>query len=409
MGKSQQTGWVSLRGKYWYGYFRETTLDLETDEERVRKIPIRLGLKTQLTKLKAREALRAEIVKRNGQVPEGRVLKDSSTTFGWFVRNRYFPIRKGDWRPQTAVTKMDQIETDLIGKFGEYPMESLDRFVLQTHLNFLADRYCQDRVKQDRSYLKSVFDEAIEQEYLVKDPTRKLRIPKNLRQKDKRVLDWETLWAILATAPRRDRLLLSIDMTEALRPSELFALRWRSFDNHNTLKITETVYRGELRPYGKTPGSLTKVYLPDGLAAELRSWKYESGDVSPDDFIFPNADGGFLLVSNYRNRVLKPLAERLGIEKLNFQILRRTMATQAQNMGSVKDIQAHLRHARPDTTANEYMQALPASVQQMVGSVYLMLTKGGDETEPQEGTGKRSSADLPQNATNFSEPVSVSC
>ena len=70
MGKSQQTGWVSLRGRYWYGYFRETTLDPETDEERTRKIPIRLGLKTQLTKLKAREALRAEIVKRNGQVPK---------------------------------------------------------------------------------------------------------------------------------------------------------------------------------------------------------------------------------------------------------------------------------------------------------------------------------------------------
>jgi hypothetical protein len=53
-------------------------------------------------------------------------------------------------------------------------------------------------------------------------------------------------------------------------------------------------------------------------------------------------------------------------------------------MGSVKDIQAHLRHARPDTTrhdttANEYMQALPASVQNMVGSVYLMLMKGGEE------------------------------
>ena len=135
----------------------------------------------------------------------------------------------------------------------------------------------------------------------------------------------------------------------------------------------------------------------------------ESGNLSPDDFIFPNADGGFLLVSNYRNRVLKPLAERLGIEKLNFQILRRTMATQAQNTGSVKDIQAHLRHARPDTTANEYMQALPASVQQMVGSVYLMLTKGGNETEPQADTEKQSFADLPQNATNFSEPVSVSC
>jgi integrase len=46
--------------------------------------------------------------------------------------------------------------------------------------------------------------------------------------------------------------------------------------------------------------------------------------------------------------VLKPLADALGIERLNFQILRRTMATQAQSMGSVKDIQAHLRHSRPD-------------------------------------------------------------
>jgi len=72
-------------------------------------------------------------------------------------------------------------------------------------------------------------------------------------------------------------------------------------------------------------------------------WKIESRDVSPEDFIFPNADGGFMDVSNYRFRVLKPLADGLGIEKLNFQILRRTMATQDQKMGSVKDIQAHLR------------------------------------------------------------------
>lgn len=83
-------------------------------------------------------------------------------------------------------------------------------------------------------------------------------------------------------------------MTEALRPSELFALRWHSFDERDTLSITETVYRRKLRPYGKTPGSLTKVHLPEGLAKELREWKSECRNVSPDDFIFPNADGGFL-------------------------------------------------------------------------------------------------------------------
>ena len=40
----------------------------------------------------------------------------------------------------------------------------------------------------------------------------------------------------------------------------------------------------------------------------------------------------------------------------------------------MKDIQSHLRHSRADTTANEYMQELPESVQQMVGAVYAMLT-----------------------------------
>lgn len=165
-----------------------------------------------------------------------------------------------------------------------------------------------------------------------------------------------------------------LDMTDALRPSELFALRWKSFDNANTLSITKTVYRRELRPYGKTPKSLGKMHLPDGLAAELNLWKLECPDPSPDAFIFSNADGGLIDTANYRSRILKPLADKLGIPKLNFQVLRRTMATRAQNLGSVKDIQSHLRHSRADTTANEYMQELPESVQQMVGTVYAMLT-----------------------------------
>ena len=146
--------------------------------------------------------------------------------------------------------------------------------------------------------------------------------------------------------------------SDALRPSDLFALRWHTFDDENTLDLTETVYRGELRPFGKTPMSLGKMHLPDDLAAELRQWKLEcrkvsEKNVSPDAFMFPNADGGFIDTSNYRSRVLKPLADSLGIPKLNFQVIRRTIATRAQSLGSVKDIQSHVRHSGADTTANE--------------------------------------------------------
>jgi integrase len=407
MGKSHQAGWVSLRGKRWFGYFRQVVTDPETNEERVKKVCVKLALKSKMTKSEARDALRMEVTKQTGQNLTGnRVLKDSSTTFGWFVRNRYFPLREGDWRPETAKVKKIQIEQDLLLKFEEYPLDSIDRFMLQTHLNNLAERMSQDRVKQARSYLKSIFEEIVDQDFLVKDPTRKLKTPRNLRPKDKQVLTWEQLWLALERASRRDRLLLMLDMTEALRPSELFALRWRSFDDVDTLSITETVYKGTIRTFGKTEGSLTDVHLPVGLAEELRLWKQESAKASPDGlilpdaFIFPNSRGGFMDTGNYRNRVLNPLAEKLGLPKLNFQVMRRTMATQAQSMGSVKDIQAHLRHAKADTTANEYMQELPESVKKMVGSVYAMLMKGGESQE--------SSKRLPQNATSSCEEIAVS-
>lgn len=408
MGRSHQTGWIVLRGKRWYAYFRKRVINPETNEEETKTICVPLDLKTKMTKSEAWQALKDEVAKQTNQHPAGRhVTKDSSTTFGWFVRNRYFPLREGDWRPETAKVKKIQIERDLLMKFEKYPLDSIDRFMLQTHLNDLAGRMSQDRVKQARAYLKSIFDEAVDEEFLTKDPSRKLKIPKNLRPKNKQVLSWEQLWLALASTGRRDRLLLMLDMTEALRPSELFALRWRSFDGVDTLSITETIYKGTIRPFGKTEGSLTDVHLPPGLADELKIWKQETatkfqGGIVPEEaFIFPNARGGVMDTGNYRNRVLNPLAERLGLPKLNFQVMRRTMATQAQTMGSVKDIQAHLRHAKADTTANEYMQELPDSVKRMVGSVYGMLTKGG-EISPAFG-------DLLPNATNQSDQLPVSC
>jgi hypothetical protein len=51
--------------------------------------------------------------------------------------------------------------------------------------------------------------------------------------------------------------------------------------------------------------------------------------------MFPNADGGFLDPANFRYRVLKPLREALELPTLNFQVIRRTIATRAQKLGSV--------------------------------------------------------------------------
>jgi hypothetical protein len=66
------------------------------------------------------------------------------------------------------------------------------------------------------------------------------------------------------------------------------------------------------------------------------------------------------------------------------------MATLAQGRRSGKDFQAHLRHSKADTTANEYMQELPQSVGRMVESMYEQLMDGHTAA----------AADLLPNATN---------
>ena len=117
MGISHQAGSIVLRGKAWYGFYRKEVIDPTTEDVRSVRVCIRLGLKSQMKKPAAREALRREIAKQTGQIPEGRILKDGTFTFEWFVRNRYLPLRQGDWRPETAKEKTAQIEIDLIAKF----------------------------------------------------------------------------------------------------------------------------------------------------------------------------------------------------------------------------------------------------------------------------------------------------
>jgi integrase len=302
-----------------------------------------------------------------------------AVTLGWFVTHRYLPLKEADWREQTAKVKRHLIEADIVDEFREVRLENIDKFTLQLHLNKLAKTRSKDRVLQIRSYIKAIFAEAVDQEFLPKDPARLLKTPANLRESDKTTLNWDQLRAALAKLGIRDQILLKLDMTNALRPSELFGLRWKCFaPETSSITIVETVYKGALRPYGKTRGSLTTVPIATDLAAEMAAWRQQSDDPSPEAFIFPNRRGGFMDSSNYRHRVLHKLAEKLKLPKLTFQVIRRTIATLAQKKGTVKDVQGMMRHSRVATTTDVYMQELPESVRATINSIHQELMGTGN-------------------------------
>src|SRR6266702_939063 len=390
MGTSYQKGWVSLRGKKWYGYFRLTILDPETNQPKTVSSPVALGLKSEMTKSQAREKLAQEITRLSGQITEDGSVKNGTITLGWFVRNRYLPLKESDWREETAKVKKLIITADLIVPFEDVRLEKFDKYILQNHLNQLAKTHSKDRGLQIRSYARAIFAEAVDQDYLPKDPARSLKVPANLREVDKTTLTWDQLRSaldrLLEKSPR-DWILMMLDMANALRPSELFCLRWRSFlEVPLLLDIQETLYKGKIRPYGKTKGSTTQVPIAEALAKKVVEWREElrkkGKDVSPDAFVFRGRFGGPMDPSNFRKRVLHKLAEELELPKLTFQVIRRTIATLAK--GHVKGVQGMMRHSQVSTTTNVYMQILQPEVRSTVDSIHKELSRKTVPATPPE-------------------------
>ncbi len=84
--------------------------------------------------------------------------------------------------------------------------------------------------------------------------------------------------------------------------------------------------------------------------------------IDDDGYVFASRRGTPLDTHVYLQRVLQPAARRAGIDGLTFQALRRTFATHVQGLGTVKDAQAQLRHAKASTTLNVYAQSIPETV-----------------------------------------------
>ena len=81
---------------------------------------------------------------------------------------------------------------------------------------------------------------------------------------------------------------------------------------------------------------------------------------------------------NFLKWRIRPIARKLGIPDrlVTFQVMRRTLGTDMQHHGTLKDTQGILRHASIRTTGDIYVQSIDASVQQAVNSRTTAVLEG---------------------------------
>ena len=356
----RQDGYLTKKSGSWLGHYSRWVTDHATGARKRDQRAFKIG-PASLTKTKARDALRARIVEEMG------ITADSRMTVAGFIEQRWKPLREGSWRDSTKAVNRELLKY-VNDRFGQTALEDMDNVAMQSWLSELAKTKSGSLVRHCFIFLRSIMSEATEQEYVRKNPARSLRVPK-VKAVKKDFLTLDQIKALLKAAKwqPRDKTLLAVILTTALRPSELLALKWKCIDfKTGTMTLYETVYRGVLRPYTKTTeeGETPRLVIPEQAVIALAEWYQQTKRTGDEDFIFPNADGGFLLKENYSKRVLNELAERAEpkIPRLNFQILRRTVATHAQHLGSLKDVQTLMRHKQAETTQQIYIQAIDESV-----------------------------------------------
>jgi integrase len=288
-------------------------------------------------------------------------------TLEWFTRERFLPMRSPQWAASTRETNLYNIQRHILPVLGDKALADLDKFACQVFLNDLAKRgFSFTVVDHCRTMLKAILEEAVDAELIGKNPARKLVNPET-RESEKPVLPKLHAHMLLDSLPFRDRLMAMIAAFCATRPGEIFGLRWSTW-REDHFQIEGTAWRGTLRlGKAKTRGSKAPVTIPNVLLPLLKIWRDQHAAAPAEALIFPSEKGTPMRPENWLRRRVKPKAKAAGITMpVNFQVLRRTFATNAQGMGNPVDVQHHLRHSDIGTTLGVYTQAIPESVRKLV-------------------------------------------
>jgi integrase len=371
------------RKKKWYGQFRVYATDREGKEvERTRKVV--LGLKSELRKHEAEEKLQELIRKENGKEAGALVLyprPDDSVTFGWFVTEKYLPMRRGRWRPATRQKTEFEINKYLVEKFKDVPLRKLGLFELQILLNGLAENYSESIVKHAFVNLRSILRLAQKLKFISDNPGEETKMPET-REINRPTISAEQIIGLIdSIEDPHDLCLMSIGLFCATRTSETFGLQWKSYAG-DKLVIHGTAYEGRLYPGKvKTKASRNAVPIPEDIRPIIEAWRELCPDTSPEALMFPmygrvsrtGVRSGRNVPRQAKNFLkwrIWPIAEKLGIPRklVSFQVMRRTLGTDLQHYGTMKDAQGILRHASIQTTGNVYMQPVPASVMMAINS-----------------------------------------
>jgi integrase len=295
-----------------------------------------------------------EILKPVNEGVETRERTDH--TFESFIELIYLPLFEQKWKDSTKDTESNRIRVHLVPVLREKPMCNITRKQLQDILHSTAKKCGRSVVDHLRFGLRSIFELALSEGVVERNPATTLYTPKNHRPgKERRVLESKDLVQAGEVLQFREHLIFRLAAWEGMRPGEILGLQLGDWEE-DCVWVRRRLYRGKLDD-PKTKRSARQVALTTATKSLLQEWVDRTFLSESDNWLFPSERRRPISRDNLWRRYMLPRLKQVGLEWATFQVMRRTFATRSREAG----IDAHTRSAQMgntvDVNENEYAVA----------------------------------------------------
>ena len=255
------------------------------------------------------------------ELQQGPPMADGSMTLGEFWERIYLPIRARRWTGSTHSCVTNLYKNHIQPQFGSVPLRDISKAMIQIHLGRLVDAGLgESTVEGARVRLHSILEEAVDNDFILKNPSRKVETPACKPKDEMRSLTEIEVQKLWDGTAGRDYLFWRILILTGARIGEVFPLE-RADLRPNGLMIDEAMVRGAVKLPKRNKVRLAA--LPESLRAEIEEW------LAGHDhrLIFPSPRGHVYQRSRQEIDDILERGRAVGIPDLTFRMCRTTFAT----------------------------------------------------------------------------------
>jgi integrase len=334
----------------------------------------------------AQRMRRSEVLGSIAEIPTRREAEQ-------MLADRLRPINSGQFRPQSARTFRDYVESiwlpevlptvkystkkhyqymtrvHLIPAFGNMQLRLITRDAVQSFLMAkLRGGLSWKTVKHMRTVFGTVMGAAEMAELIPSNPVRKTRFPRRGIVKEKPAIAPDKIRELLDALPEPSSSLARLLVFTGLRIGELLALRWQDIDlEHGVLQVRRSVYDGH---FDEPKTQRSKRTVPLGTRSIEILTARKPAVVNPDALVFATKAGTAFDRHNLVNQQFKPACKRLGLVGVTWHWLRHANATLLDAVGTpLGTVQALLGHSSSEVRREVYLHSIPADARTAVQKV----------------------------------------